>query len=456
MTQESPTGGILGRSYRLVTLGAVAIVFLIAFENLAVTTIMPVISRELHGAQLYAVAFAGPLAAAVVGQVVAGNWSDRHGPRVPMLVSVGLFAVGLILAGTATSMALIVAGRVLYGVAGGGMTVCLYVIVGRAYPDSLQPKMFGAFSAAWVIPALVGPAIAGIVSDTVGWRWVFLGVVVLIVPAMLMVVPAMRPLSGAHSETEVKWSPGRIGWSAVLAVAVLGLSLSSELPRLPGLVLAVVALCVGLVAVRPLVPRGTLRGTRGLPGVILTRGVIAAGYFGAEVYLPYLLTDRFGLTPSLAGLALTGAGVAWGATSWLQARLPALDSRMSARIGASAVVVAIAAALATSAWHLVPWVAIAGWAIGGAGMGMIEPRLAVLTLAYSTPVNRGFNSSAMSIADSVGSGMSLALLGILFGAFGATPTGPAFTATFAVTLVFALLAVAVCGRAFLRDRAGDA
>lgn len=312
--------------------------------------------------------------------------------------------------------------------------------------------MFGAFSAAWVIPALVGPAIAGLAADTIGWRWVFLGVVILILPALFMVVPAVRGMAGPQEGVEVNWSAQRIAWAAVLAVAVLGLSLSVELHGPWIVVVAVVALAVAIVAVRPLTPRGTLRGARGLPGVILTRAVIAAAYFGAEVYLPYLFTSQFGLTPTLAGLGLTGAGIAWGATSWLQARLPNLDSRRSARIGALGVVLAIAAALATALWHLPPAVAIAGWAIGGGGMGMIEPRLAVLTLSYSTPENRGFNSSAMSIADSVGSSVSLAILGILFGSFGLQPVPPAFVATFALALVFAVAAFAVVGRAFERRR----
>ena len=82
-TTPAPTlesAGIFHRDYVLVTLGACALVFLAAFESLAVTTIMPLVSRELDGAALYALAFAGPLATGVIGMVAAGNWSDRRGP----------------------------------------------------------------------------------------------------------------------------------------------------------------------------------------------------------------------------------------------------------------------------------------------------------------------------------------------------------------------------------------
>ena len=69
------------------------------------------------------------------------------------------------------------------------MTVALYVVIARVYPPVLHPKIFAAFSAAWVIPSLVGPFAAGIVAQLLSWHWVFLGVVGLVVPALLMIVP---------------------------------------------------------------------------------------------------------------------------------------------------------------------------------------------------------------------------------------------------------------------------
>ena len=146
------SAGLFHRSYLLVTLGACALVFLAAFESMAVTTIMPLVSRELDGAALYALAFAGPLATGVIGMVAAGNWSDRRGPVGPLHASVALFVLGLLIAGTAESMAALVAGRLVQGLGGGALTVSLYVVVARVYPPVLHAKIFAAFSAAWVIP----------------------------------------------------------------------------------------------------------------------------------------------------------------------------------------------------------------------------------------------------------------------------------------------------------------
>ena len=106
-----------------VTLGAVALIFLAATQSLAMTTVMPIISDELNGEYLYALAFAGTLATGVIGMVVTGAWSDRSGPKVALYVSIALFLLGLIVAGTAPNMQMLVVGRLLQGLGTGGQTV---------------------------------------------------------------------------------------------------------------------------------------------------------------------------------------------------------------------------------------------------------------------------------------------------------------------------------------------
>ncbi|MEW9873242.1 MFS transporter [Arthrobacter sp. HS15c] len=445
-----PAAGILQRPYLWVTIGACALVFLAAFESLAVTTIMPVVSRDLDGASLYALAFAGPLATGVIGMVAAGNWSDRRGPAAPLYASVALFVLGLLIAGMAASMPALVAGRLVQGLGGGAMTVALYVVVARVYPAILHPKIFAAFAAAWVIPSLVGPFAAGLVAQVLSWHWVFLGVVGLVVPALVMIVPVLRGVDRQPQGAVIPpWAVGRLAWAALAALAVLALNLSAEvriggIPAAPA-VLAGAAVAVALLAVRPLVPRGTLTARRGLPSVILTRGLASAAFFGAEVYLPYLLIEQYAFSPTFAGLTLTGGALAWAGASAIQGRLGArLDHRAAVRIGSALVLAAITLALATTALNWPAAVAIAGWIFAGGGMGLLYPRLSVMTLALSTKDNEGFNSSAMSISDSLGGALALASTAIVFAAF--TTTAGSFSGVFALAAVVAAAAVAVAPR----------
>ncbi len=93
-------GSVWDARFVWVTAGAVALIFLAATQSLAVTTVMPVVSDDLDGAALYAIAFAGTLATSVIGMVAVGAWSDRSGPVWPLTVSVALFVTGLVVVGT--------------------------------------------------------------------------------------------------------------------------------------------------------------------------------------------------------------------------------------------------------------------------------------------------------------------------------------------------------------------
>jgi MFS family permease len=440
MTSRTDTGnGVWQSQFVWVTVGAIALIFLAAMQSLAVTTVMPVVSADLDGEALYAVAFAGTLATSVIGMVAAGAWCDRGGVLPPLTTAVALFVVGLVIAGFAGSMPVLVAGRLVQGLGTGAQTVALYVVVARVYPAALHGRVFAAFSAAWVIPSLIGPFLAGAVTEYLHWRWVFLGVAALTVVAFLLV---LTRLVGRHLRTdEPSTAPvlRRLMCAVAVAVGALALSLAGEIGAIAWAVVAASALVIGLAA-RPLLPRGTLRAERGLPSVVLMRGLIAGALFGAEIYVPYLLIDEYGFSPTWAGLGLTSAAIAWAAASDVQGRVgDRLGNTRIALIGVTLLASATAAAAIAALWGLSPVFLIVGWALAGGGMGLMYPRLTVLTLAYSTPQNQGFNSSALSISEAIGSATTIAAMGLVFTAL--VTTGAGFPAVFVMALALAVLAL---------------
>lgn len=433
------TTGIWQSRYVWVTVGAVALIFLAAIQSLAVTTVMPIVSDDLDGDALYAVAFAGILATSVIGMVAAGAWCDRGGVLAPLTTAVVLFVIGLVVAGLASSMPVLVAGRLVQGLGTGGQTVALYVVVARVYPSELHGRVFAAFSAAWVVPSLIGPFLAGAVAEFLHWRWVFLGVAALTIVAYIMVATRLHGLP-LHTDEP---ATGRVGPRLACAVAVaagaLALSLAGEFGTYAWAVVAASALLIGLAS-RPLLPGRTLLAGRGLPSVVLMRGLIAGALFGAEIYVPYLLIDQYDFSPTWAGLGLTAAAIAWAAAADVQGRFgDRLGNARITLIGTGLLAAATIIAAATAALALHPAVVIGGWALAGGGMGLMYPRLTVLTLAYSTPQNQGFNSSALSISDSVGAATAIAAMGLVFTALMGTDAG--FPAVFAIATALALLAL---------------
>ncbi|MEI5676205.1 MULTISPECIES: MFS transporter [unclassified Nocardioides] len=436
-----PRPRLLSPSYAATTAGMFALCALVAFEATAVTTVMPGVADRLDGVGLYALSFAAPLASGVVGMVAAGGWSDRRGPMLPLAVALVLFSLGLVVCGSAPGMEVLVAGRVLQGLGGGALTVCLYVSVGLVFPAALQPSVFASFAAAWVLPSLFGPALAALVADTVGWRWVFLGVVVLVALAAALVLPALRRVVVAP--TAAPFPVRRLQWAVTAAVAVLVLELLGS-RRGPLLLLAGVALVVVGIALRRLLPAGALSGARGLPAVIATRGLLSAAFFCGEAYIVFVLQESWGLSAGRAGLALTVVGVVWAASSQLQGRLGDRVADTTAMgAGTLLVLVGTAALALVVATHLHPALAVASYVVAGAGMGFGYPRTGVAMLAASSDADRGFNSSALSIADSLGGAFALSASGIVYATAersGADPFLPVFVLAAALAVLGVLAA----------------
>lgn len=437
MSGSAAPVSIWDRERLWVTAGSVALIFLAAIEALAVTTVMPIVSEALDGRELYAVAFAGTLATSVIGMVAAGAWSDARGPRGALYVAVSLFIVGLLLSGFAITMHQFLVGRLVQGLGAGGQTVALYVVVARLYPSHLHGRVFAAFAAAWVVPSMVGPFLAGAVAEYLDWRWAFLGVAVLTAVAFAIIAVRLRALDLGRGEPQDRRALFvRLGLAVVVAVFAVLVGFSADMDAAVRWPVALGAVAVIAVAVLPLLPRRTLRAGRGLPSVVLMRGIAAGTFFAAEAYIPYLLIERYGFSATWAGIALMLAAFAWAGASQLQGRYgDRLGNTRITLISLSCLLVSLLAVLVAALGTVSPALVIIGWAFAGGGMGLLYPRLTVLTLAYSTTGNQGFNSSALSISDSTGSAVVIALAGLAVATLGGGADAFAVVFAFCIALV---------------------
>ncbi|MDG2525470.1 MFS transporter [Stenotrophomonas sp. HITSZ_GD] len=437
---------ILSPRYRATTVAMVALVALNAFEVLAVATAMPTVARELSGLPLYALAFGGTLATSLVGMTVAGHWSDRAGPGPSLWAGMACFVAGLLVAGLARNMPMLVGGRLLQGLGAGAFFVALYVIVGRLYPEPLRPRVFAAFSAGWVVPSLVGPGISGLIVQHLGWRWVFLGVPLLALPAAWLLRPGLRELAAAPAAPRTGSAPPPIGWAVGAALGALVLHLAESLPA--PVRYGAWALGAGLLlaCARRLLPRGTLAVARGLPAVIALRGVAAAAFFSCEAFLPLLLSRERGLSPLAAGVALSVGALGWSLGSWYQGHRLRPGARARAmQLGAYLLLGGIAVAASAALGSPVA-LSIGGWTLAGLGMGLLYPSLAVLTLSLSPVDQQGRHSSALQLSEAMAVTAALAAAGALFALWldGSAPR--AYLAAFAVSGVLAALAAALVRR----------
>ncbi|CAD7383985.1 MFS transporter [Xanthomonas arboricola] len=442
---DTSPSSILAAPYRAATLGMVALVSLNAFESLAVAAAMPTVARELNGLPLYALAFGGTLATSVVGMTAAGRWSDRRGPGGALAYGLLCFVIGLLVAGLAPSMPVLIAGRLLQGLGAGAYSVALYVIVGRLYPDALRPRVFAAFSAGWVVPSLIGPGISGWIVQHVGWRWLFLSVPLLAIPAGLMLWPAIRGRTWSRDTAGA--SNAALCWAVGAALGVLGVYLGGQLHGTSALLAMLPALLLTVCCAWQLLPAGTLRLARGLPSVIALRGIAAAAFFGFEAFLPLLLSRERGLSPLLAGVALSVGALGWFSGSWYQGHSRAGWSRPRLlTTGASFMSLGIVISAGAVCPVIPVPVAIAGWALTGLGMGLLYPSLSVLMLSLSPPAQQGANSSALQLSEAIAVAGMLALAGALFAALLASATAAAYLSVFALAWLLAVAGLLVARR----------
>jgi MFS family permease len=292
------------------------------------------------------------------------------------------------------------------------------------------------------VPVIVGPLLAGVVAQQVGWRWVFLGVVALTVPSLALVVPALGSVE--HRPGAESTGSPRTTWAVGTAIGAGLMYVGGQQRGLNALLLMAVAL-VGLAVCAPrLLPAGTFAARPGLPSVIGLRGLAGAAFIQADVFLPLMLTRERGFSPAAAGLTVTASGLAWFLGSWFQGRAgQKLAPERRLQIGLSL----IAAGIVTAALCVAPAVpvpvCVAGWAIAGLGMGITYPALSALTLALSRPAEQGANSSALQLADSLLSSVVLAVGGSLFAILVTRSAPAAYLAGYATAEALALLGVLV-------------
>jgi MFS family permease len=442
---------LFGPSRRATTIGIVLLVSLVAFEAMGVNTAMPALVADLGGVALYAWPFVSFMAASVFATVLGGRWCDRAGPRIPLLVSPLLFGVGLLVAGTATSMTQLLTGRVLQG-AGAGMTsVAIFVLIAAVYPERARPAVFGLISSAWVLPALLGPPVSGLVTETLSWHWVFLGLLPFVLIATALVVPAVRTLSPPEQRAGAT-RRGIVPAAFAASGGVAALSWASQHPSALAAGVAATAVAVLVPALVRLFPRGVFRLKRGIPTLVASRGLLAGVFFTINSYLPLMLEATHGWSLAAAGIPLIVGALAWsGASAW-QGRHPDLPRQKLLRAGFCAVTIGAAGMLLVAPAWGIPWLALPFWGIAGLGMGLGFSSVGFLLLKQSEQHETGFHTSAAQIADQLGTaaligagGATLALLG--------TPAA-AMPVLITVLVVLGLVGVLAAPRA--SDQTGSA
>ena len=360
-------------------------VLLAALDATIVGTAMPTVIAALGGAHLYPWVFSIYMLASTVVMPVFGGLSDRLGRRSPFVAAIVIFCAGSLMAGAATSMPVLVAGRGVQGVGAGGILALSLIIFGDLFHGPRRGQMQGLITAVWGVASIGGPLLGGVIVDGWSWRWVFL----LNLPLGAVVI-GLAVGGLAETGEHVHGRTLDLAGAFTFLAGVTGLMLAVLEPGTPGqggfgvgrlgaLTVAALGLAGFVWAERrsadPLLPFSLFRE---MPFAAGSAAAFFSGaaMFGALVHVPLLVQWGRGTDATTAGLSLMTMSTGWSVGGLVAGQgLNRLGFRALALAGAALMT------LGYAALALRPDV---GWAgllvVGGAigvGMGLLSITLVV-------------------------------------------------------------------------------
>jgi multidrug resistance protein len=186
-------------------LGAVMVaVFLAALDQTVVGTALPRIITDLGGNNLYTWAFTAYLLTATISGPLYGKISDLFGRRPVFLFGISVFMLGSVLAGLSQEMWQLVAARGIQGLGAGAIFPLAMATIADLFSPSERGRYQGLFGAVFGLSSLLGPGIGGLITDTIGWPFVFfvnipVGLVVLF--TIRRYLPAYHPAASGRGST---------------------------------------------------------------------------------------------------------------------------------------------------------------------------------------------------------------------------------------------------------------
>ncbi len=431
---------------RLLRVGLVLLITLVALEAMSVATVMPVVEQDLGDLALYGWTFSAFFLGGLVGVVVASSAADRMAPWLPVASAIVVFVAGLTVAGLAPSMLVLVVGRALQGLGAGALPAVAFVCVGRAVPAPERPRVLAWMSSAWMIPSVAGPLLAAWVAESIGWRWVFLGLLPLCAVIGPLVVIGIRAVPAPPDDS----SPRNIGGALAVAfgagVVLAGLGAGQWWLFLPGVA---VGLTVLVPAFRRLTPVGTLRATVGLPATVASRGLLGMAYHAVDAYVPFAVTTVRGAEPIVGGLALLTASGTWTVASWVQVRLIGSTGAVRlVRIGFSLMAVGSVLMVAVLVPSVPVWTALVAWGIGGFGIGLAWAPITQTGLSAAAHGQEGKITTSLQLADMLGIALGTGVAGTLLSTLSESTSSdvPGLVVTFGAGGAIALLGATLAAR----------
>jgi EmrB/QacA subfamily drug resistance transporter len=429
-TPAEPHSPLTKADVRKIFYGLTLGMFLSALNQTIVVTALPTIGRDFGDFENLSWVIIAYLLSSTVVSPLYGKLSDIHGRRAMMLWAIGFFLVGSIISAAAPNMAILIAGRTLQGIGGGGIVPLTQTTIA----DMVTPRERGHYQAyigtSWIVAGLTGPALGGAIADHLHWSVIFWLNVPLGILAALLAYHAMKrlPRHGWPHRLDIVGAALMIAAATTLLLALT--SGGTRVPWLSSTIFALVATSLGLSAAfvwwlrlvpEPFLPLTVLANPVMRAGTAATSWMLGA-VLGLTVFMPLYFQLAHGLSATQAGLALIPIVVMTTPGSMLSGRsMMYLNHYKVTAVGGA--IIATASVTVLAIWPAMPlYGVIIALTLIGFGAGTVYP-VATVSIQNAVPAHQvGTATGAMNFFRALASTLAVAIMGaILLTALGATP-----------------------------------
>lgn len=393
---------------------------LIAIDATILATAVPSVVKELGEFDQFPWLFSVYLLAQAVSVPLYSKLSDTIGRKPIILVGVGLFLLGSILAGLAWSMMSLIAFRVVQGLGAGAAAPMAMTIVGDIYTVAERALVQGYIASVWAVASVVGPALGGIFSQFTSWRWIFLVNIPLCLIACWALVRFYREdVERRHHRIDYLGAGLlTVGLTAVILALLEGghawawTSWQSLASFGLGLAALVAFVAVERRAEEPVLDLSIVRRPLILTTTLISLGV-GALLIGVTSFVPTYLENALGVVPLVSGVAVAALTLGWPLSAAMAGRLYLRHGyRRTVLLGASIAVVG-SVALALSGPFPSPWTVGVVSFVTGFGLGWTAAPSLIAAQASVDWHQRGVVTGINVFARSAGSAIGVAVFGAI-------------------------------------------